>query len=238
MDLKSVFLVSNSIGPKASNFTLSSFSLYEATCSLEAACLNSRNSQVITQDVTKYPYRYDNATNTPISNRSIPFTENQILLLDAFDDEYGGVIVNPEKLPFDTNLFASVLHSSVSIWRTQGKKGIWLKLPLEKCDFVPIAVKEGFQYHHAEAGYVMMTYWIPEEPCMLPANASHQVGVGGFVLNEKNQVLVVQEKHCAPELVDLWKLPTGFILELEEIFTGAIETEFLEVIAFRYAAKN
>ncbi|GJS49051.1 NUDIX hydrolase 8-like protein [Tanacetum coccineum] len=193
-----------------------------ATCYLEAACLNIRNSQVITQAVAKYPYRYDNATNTPISNRSIPFTENQRLLLDAFDDEYGGVIVNPDKLPFDTNLFASVLHSSVSIWRTQGKKGIWLKLPLEKCDFVPIAVKEGFQYHHAEAGYVMMTYWIPEEPCMLPANASHQVGVGGFVLNEKNQVLVVQEKHCAPELVDLWKLPTGFILELEEIFTGAV----------------
>nr|GEX69653.1 NUDIX hydrolase 8-like [Tanacetum cinerariifolium] len=152
MDLKSVFLVSNSIGPKASNFTHSSFCLHKATCYLEAACLNSRNSQVITQAVAKYPYRYDNATNTPISNRRIPFTENQRLLLDAFDDEYGGVIVNPEKLPFDTNLFASVLHSSVSIWRTQGKKGIWLKLPLEKCDLVPIAVKEGFRYHHAEAG--------------------------------------------------------------------------------------
>ncbi|GJU76385.1 putative reverse transcriptase domain-containing protein [Tanacetum coccineum] len=214
----------------------------KTTCSLEDACLNSRNSQVITQAVAKYPYRYDNATNTPISNRRIPFTENQRLLLDAFDDEYGGVIVNPEKLPFDTNLFASVLHSSVSIWRTQSKKAIWLKLPLEKCDLVPIVVKEGFRYHHAEAGYVMMTYWIPEEPCMLPANASHQVGVGGFVLNDKNQVLVVQEKHCAPELVDLWKLPTGFILESEEIFAGAvrevkeetgIETEFLEVIAFR-----
>ncbi|GJZ12777.1 NUDIX hydrolase 8-like protein [Tanacetum coccineum] len=111
------------------------------TCYLEAACLNSRNEQVITQAVAKYPYRYDNATNTPISNRSIPFTKNQILLLDAFDDEYDGVIVNPEKLPFDTNIFASVLHLSISIWRTQGKKGIWLKLPLEKCDLVPIAVK-------------------------------------------------------------------------------------------------
>ncbi|PWA76796.1 Nudix hydrolase 6-like protein [Artemisia annua] len=245
MDLKSVIVVSNSIGPKAKNFTVSSFSIYKAACSLEAASLSSRNSQAITQAVAKYPYRYDvNATNTPISNNRIPFTENQRLLLDAFDDEYGGVIVNPEKLPVDSNLFASVLHSSISIWRTQGKKGIWLKLPLEKCDLVPIAVKEGFQYHHAEAGYVMMTYWIPDEPCMLPANASHQVGVGGFVLNDKNEVLVVQEKHCAPELVGLWKLPTGFILESEEIFTGAvrevkeetgIETEFLEVIAFRHA---
>jgi len=48
--------------------------------------------------------------------------------------------------------------------------------------------QEGFQYHHAEPGYVMLTYWIPEGPSMLPANASHQVGVGGFVINDKNEV--------------------------------------------------
>lgn len=28
------------------------------------------------------------------------------------------------------------------------------------------------------------------------------------------QVLVVQEKHCAPPLEGLWKIPTGFILEV------------------------
>lgn len=37
----------------------------------------------------------------------------------------------------------------------------------------------------------MMTYWIPEGPSMLPGNASHQVGVGGFVINEKNEVLLL-----------------------------------------------
>ncbi|KAI3713292.1 hypothetical protein L1987_71866 [Smallanthus sonchifolius] len=188
-------------------------------------------------EVETYSYRYDgSSTNTGL------FSEKRVL--DAFDDEYGGVVVNPDKLPIQTNVFASILRSSVSIWRTEGKKGIWLKLPVEKCDLVPIAVREGFQYHHAETGYVMMTYWIPNEPCMLPANASHQVGVGGFVMNDKNEVLVVQEKHCAPELFGLWKLPTGFILESEEIFTGAvrevkeetgIDTEFVEVIAFRHA---
>ena len=34
----------------------------------------------------------------------------------------------------------------------------------------------------------MLTHWIPEGPCMLPANASHQVGVGGFVINDENEV--------------------------------------------------
>ncbi|KAM5573038.1 nudix hydrolase 8 [Rosa sericea] len=167
-----------------------------------------------------------------------------IRVLDAFDDEYGGVIVDPERLPENADAFAYILHSSLSNWKMEGKKGIWLKLPVERAELVPVAVKEGFQYHHAERGYVMLTYWIPEGPCMLPANASHQVGVGGFVINANNEVLVVQEKHCAPTCVGFWKIPTGFILESEEIFTGAvrevkeetgIDTEFVEVIAFRHA---
>jgi hypothetical protein len=49
-------------------------------------------------------------------------------------------------------------------------------------------VQAGFRYHHAEEKYLMLTYWIPDEPCLLPANASHQVGVGGFVINDKMEV--------------------------------------------------
>ncbi|MQL96567.1 hypothetical protein Taro_029250 [Colocasia esculenta] len=165
-------------------------------------------------------------------------------ILDAFEDEYGGIIVNSESLPWNANKFASALRASLSHWKLQGIKGVWLKLPLERSEFVPIAVKEGFRYHHAEEEYVMLTYWIPEGPSMLPANASHQVGVGGFVINAENEVLVVQEKHFAPSFSGVWKLPTGFILESEEIFEGAVrevkeetgvDTEFMEVIAFRHA---
>ncbi|KAK7386265.1 hypothetical protein VNO78_26377 [Psophocarpus tetragonolobus] len=181
-----------------------------------------------------------NGTNGSTSS----FYYRNLRLLDAFDDEYGGIVVDPDRLPSNPSTFASVLRLSLFQWKKTGKKGIWLKLPLERSDLVPIAVKEGFQYHHAEPGYVMLTYWIPEGPSMLPANASHQVGVGGFVINDKNEVLVVQERHCSPATLGLWKIPTGFILEAEEIYTGAvrevkeetgIDTEFIEVIAFRHA---
>ncbi|PPD83520.1 hypothetical protein GOBAR_DD19536 [Gossypium barbadense] len=177
-----------------------------------------------------------NGTNSSLFSR-------KLRILDSFDDEYGGVIVDSERLPANPNVFASMLSFSISHWKSKGKKGIWLKLPVEKSDLVPVAVKEGFEYHHAERGYVMLTYWLPEGPSMLPANASHQVGVGGFVINDKNEVLVVQEKYCAPQFVGLWKIPTGFIVESEEIFTGAVrevkeetgvDTEFVEVVAFRH----
>ncbi|GMI63570.1 nudix hydrolase homolog 8 [Hibiscus trionum] len=177
-----------------------------------------------------------NGTNSSLFSRNLR-------MLDAFDDEYGGVIVDSERLPANPNVFASMLRFSISHWKTKEKKGIWLKLPAEKSDLVPVAVKEGFEYHHAERGYVMLTYWLPKGPSMLPANASHQVGIGGFVINGNNEVLVVQEKYCAPPFSGLWKIPTGFIVESEEIFTGSvrevkeetgIDTEFVEVVAFRH----
>lgn len=34
----------------------------------------------------------------------------------------------------------------------------------------------------------MLTYWIPNEPCMLPASPSHQIGIAGFVINDKREV--------------------------------------------------
>ncbi|XP_031250817.1 nudix hydrolase 8 [Pistacia vera] len=186
-----------------------------------------------------YVYRINGAYGAS----SILFSGNT-KVLEASDDEYEGVVVDPEGLPTNPDAFSSILRFSLSHWRRRQKKGVWLKLPLERAELVPIAVKEGFQYHHAEPGYVMLTYWIPEGPCLLPANATHQVGVGGFVINHKNEVLVVQEKYCNPAFADLWKLPTGFIHESEEIFQGAvrevkeetgIDTEFVEVIAFRHA---
>ncbi|KAE8690204.1 Nudix hydrolase 8 [Hibiscus syriacus] len=178
-----------------------------------------------------------------ISGRNSSLSSRDLRVLDAFDDEYGGVIVDSERLPADPHAFASMLRFSVSHWKAKEKKGIWLKLPAEKSELVPVAVKEGFEYHHAEKGYVMLTYWLPQGPCMLPGNASHQVGVGGFVINDNNEVLVVREKYSAPAFVGLWKIPTGFIAESEEIYTGAvrevkeetgIDTEFLELVAFRH----
>ncbi|KAK3141884.1 hypothetical protein QOZ80_4BG0339450 [Eleusine coracana subsp. coracana] len=167
-------------------------------------------------------------------------------VLESTDDEYGGVVVDADTLPADKDAFATSLAASLSYWKSVGKKGVWLKLPVDRAEFVPLAVKEGFKYHHAEEAYLMLTYWIPDEPCMLPANASHQVGVGGFVINDQMEVLVVQEKYCGSCLDGAWKLPTGFILASEEIYTGAIrevkeetgvDTEFVDVVAFRHAHK-
>ncbi|KAA8534903.1 hypothetical protein F0562_029881 [Nyssa sinensis] len=163
--------------------------------------------------------------------------------LDAWEDEYDGIIIDPESLPPSANAFASALQASLSNWKLKGKKGVWMKILLEQAELVPIAIQEGFNYHHAEPGYVMLIYWIPNEPCMLPASPSHQIGIAGFVINDKREVLVVKEK-CPCSCSGVWKLPTGYINKSEELFSGAIrevkeetgvDTIFLEMVAFRHA---
>lgn len=68
-------------------------------------------------------------------------------------------------------------------------------------------VQQGFWYHHAEPNYLMLVYWIPEVEHTLPANATHRVGIGAFVMNEKREVFPCNVSlECHPLFI------TGFAL--------------------------
>ncbi|KAL2969980.1 hypothetical protein AAZX31_15G113700 [Glycine max] len=88
----------------------------------------------------------------------------------------------------------------------------------------------------------MLVYWIPESPSTIPANATHRVGVGSFVMNEKQEVLVVQENSGLFQGTGVWKFPTGVVDQGEDICVAAVrevkeetgvDSEFVEVLAFR-----
>jgi len=83
------------------------------------------------------------------------------------------------------------------------KFGVFLRNNIQNLLMIVLnrCLQEGFKYHHAEESYLMMTYWIPDEPNMLPANASHQVGVGGFVINDQMEV-----NHMCTVLLVRWGL--------------------------------
>jgi ADP-ribose pyrophosphatase YjhB (NUDIX family) len=164
-----------------------------------------------------------------------------IRCLPATEDKFNGVLVDILQFPSkDVSAFVDALRVSLEQWKSQGKKGVWLKLPIEFCEFMPPAIKAGLTPHHAEATYVMFVMWLGDEPSTLPANASHTIGVGAFVLNDNGEILAVMEKFGL--FTDKWKMPSGVINQGEDIFAGAsrevkeetgIETEFIEVIGFR-----
>lgn len=115
----------------------------------------------------------------------------------------------------------------VQAWRAQGKGGVWLKLPIDLSGHVPIATSLGFQFHHAEPDYVMLTAWLQDRPSPLPPSASHQVGVGVFVLNDRGEMLVVKERKGPAAKLGIWKVPTG-LLDAAEDFSDAAAREVKE----------
>lgn len=61
----------------------------------------------------------------------------------------------------------------------------------------------------------MLTKWLPDTPNTIPAYTSHFVGVGGFVLNDKREILVVKEK--SGPATQIWKIPGGIADPGEDI---------------------
>ncbi|XP_045815177.1 nudix hydrolase 2 [Trifolium pratense] len=169
-------------------------------------------------------------------------SSQQIELLTSTDDDYGGVIVQMDQPTMDSTTFLSILRASISNWKHQGKQGVWIKLPIHLANLVETLIKEGFWYHHAEPKYLMLVHWIADSANTIPANATHRVGVGAFVVNEKREVLVVQEKTGPFRGTGSWKFPTGVADQGEDICVAAVreakeetgvDTEFVEILAFR-----
>ncbi|KAK7303422.1 hypothetical protein RJT34_14328 [Clitoria ternatea] len=195
---------------------------------------------------TRVPIRsMSTSTNSPVIASEMAAEDQvqvqQVKLLTSTIDDYGGVIVELDQ-PMDSATFIPILRASVSHWKQLGKKGVWIKLPIHLVSLVESLVKEGFWYHHAEPAYLMLVYWIPESPSTIPANATHRVGIGSFVMNAKQEVLVVQENSGKFQGTGVWKFPTGVVDQGEDICVAAVrevkeetgvDSEFVEVLAFR-----
>ncbi|CAG2178024.1 unnamed protein product [Oppiella nova] len=87
-----------------------------------------------------------------------------------------------------------------------------------------------------------MNKWLSNEPKNIPDYAHTNIGVGGLVVDDKDRVLVVKEKHFfGPK--QIWKFPGGYAIQGEDFGQTAvrevleetgIECEFQSVIAFRH----
>lgn len=61
----------------------------------------------------------------------------------------------------------------------------------------------------------MMFKWLPQDThANLPPSCHTNLGVGGLVLNNRNEILVVMEKHFDQPH---WKLPGGYVERGETI---------------------
>ena len=164
-------------------------------------------------------------------------------------DRYGGLEVELTEAVtlMPPAEFESLLRAACDDWIAQGKKGVWLKVPLACGGGVGGAAANGFVFHHAQPDYAMMTRWLPPNvPSTLPKYGFTQVGVGGVVrassrvqcssapsptrlspppqvVNTRNEVLMVQEAIAPmPQFQGCWKLPGGLADPGEDFAETAI----------------
>ncbi len=162
-------------------------------------------------------------------------------VLTSEPDHFLGEIVTTEKLTTDPKEFEIQLVASIKLWKENGRRVAWLELDKEHAALVPVAVKAGFEYHHAEPDSITMTLKL-NDSAHVPPYATHYIGVGGVVLRDPETLLVVSERFRRGRPL-YYKLPGGALLQGEHIREAivrevreetGIDVEFVSLACFRH----
>ena len=142
-------------------------------------------------------------------------------------NQFGGVVTDSDALPEDPSEFRSMLRRSLEAWASEGYKVVWLEIPINRAALVPVAAEAGFEYHHAKSEYVLMTLRLVRG-AFIPPYATHYIGAGAVVLNERDEILVVSELYrMGSSRGPGYKLPGGALHPGEHLVDGAVR-EVLE----------
>jgi 8-oxo-dGTP pyrophosphatase MutT (NUDIX family) len=114
-------------------------------------------------------------------------------IIPAQPNPFGGIVVESADLPPDPAVFTDRLRFSITGWKDQRVKVVWLTVARPRAALIPAAVEAGFVFHHALEDSLQLTLALVPGS-YVPPFASHYVGAGGVVLRE-NQLLVVSERY-------------------------------------------
>lgn len=163
-------------------------------------------------------------------------------VIESTINAFGGVIPKAETLINNPSAFREQLRHSLAVWKTKGYKVVWLEIPISNADLVPVAVEAKFFFHHATETRVMLTLPLVKR-AIIPPYASHYVGVGGVVLNDARELLVVSERYRLRSRGPAYKLPGGTLQPGEHLVEGiirevleetGIRTRFDSLVCFRH----
>lgn len=138
------------------------------------------------------------------------------------EDRYDGVTIEAFEslnvLEFEKEL-SNVLDS------LQDRKLLWIRLPIESSDLVPVLTKNGFIFHHCNEEDLTLVKKLIKDP-ILPTAKNHTLGVG-VAVTDGGRLLVIKDR--------IWrkfKLPGGYIDDRENI-TDAVVREVYEETGVR-----
>ncbi|MEZ4861051.1 MAG: NUDIX domain-containing protein [Caldilineaceae bacterium] len=146
-------------------------------------------------------------------------------------NNFGGVIISPTVLPATVEEFQQQLATSIAVWSQDDLRLVWVEIPIAKVAFIPVAVGMGFIFHHSTEEQSTLVYRL-QPNAFIPPYASHYIGVGGVVINERNELLVVCEKYHRVNRPRFYKLPGGLV-DPDEHLADAVVREIFEETGVR-----
>ena len=169
----------------------------------------------------------------PLSFVDLPYSAAEVRVSDEFDDS-------------DTE-FLEKLRSSLEFWTKNDYNSAWVHVPIQRASLVKFLTCGendnggddktntglGFDLHHTNSTLqtIVLKKWLRDgHEDKIPPFATHQVGCAGFVLNDKNEILVIKEWSGPPSNrtpTRQWKLPGG-LLDAGESFEDATCREVQE----------
>jgi len=227
------YVIFNGAGPGAVR-TYYNCSSYNALVDFRPDSFEARKISSDTQNFNSYP---DSAGKTLTKEEDV----NPLTSIEP--DRWRGIGIDSSlHCRQSVDKFRRHLDDAIVHWHRSGIRPITAKIRKEESHHIPALIGAGFEFHHAQPGYVYLKRWLAEEePDSFPAYANHYLGVAGFVVDEESDEMLVIKERFAPK--PMWKLPGGTADSGEDLHQIAIrevkeetgiETEFVGVVCFRH----
>lgn len=139
-------------------------------------------------------------------------------MLKTTEDRYNGVTIDSSTLPVKSNEFIEEILLLIN--SLENKPLLWIKIPIEKSEFIPILTDLEFEFHHCDERSLMLVKKLNRDS-FVPATKNYIVGVGAIVLHD-GKLLVVKDRFSIG-----YKLPGGHI-DKNETLKAAVKREIKE----------
>jgi 8-oxo-dGTP pyrophosphatase MutT (NUDIX family) len=134
--------------------------------------------------------------------------------------------------------FLTKLHQSIHYWKKNEYSSAWLNVPVHRARIIEALSNStlGFDLHHTNSTQqiIVMKKWLRDDKQdLIPPFASHQVGCAGFVLNDRNEILLIKEwtgpyTGSGRTPSKQWKLPGGLLDAGESLEEATIREVYEE----------
>ncbi len=143
-------------------------------------------------------------------------------------DRYGGIIIDSSTIPQPLDAFENTLIEIISDQKHTNL--LWITLPIGKSGYIPLLTKYDFVFFDCNETSITLLKRLAADP-IIPTATNHTIGVGAFVRNE-NEILVVKDN-----IYKKYKLPGGYIDNKENI-SQALSREVLEETGVTVCAES